>query len=303
MIGQPSSFETQRPQALSSGLRRWYSTQRSTQRAFTLVELLVVIAIIALLVGLLIPAVQAARASARKVQCANNFKQVALAVLQHASNTDELPARHDPRFREGYLYVKGWRFTILPYLEEQAIYDLFVDPENYSLELVHSSAVAFGPSPVETVSTSPCVSPPFLCPETPGTPRLYSLATVVSSNDGSLLYDAFATQQTAPIRWIHDERSRGSPRRSEPGAWAGTSLPFRLASERDARDREVHNGASLRWIIDGLSKTILVIEQAGDPDLYVGDEIVRYHSLSHTLLWPGNGQYKPEPTLKRISRS
>ncbi len=88
------------------------------RRGVTLVELLVVIAIIALLVGLLLPAVQAAREAARRTQCANNLKQLGLAVAGFATNNaDMLPAS---RISE---HMPTWLFQILPQLEEQAIFD------------------------------------------------------------------------------------------------------------------------------------------------------------------------------------
>ena len=97
-----------------------------SRRAFTLVELLVVIAIIAMLVTLLLPAVQAARAAARRTQCKNNIRQLGLGVLNFESAMGHQPIYHNTS--DPYGWGKPgptWTMSILPFAEEQALYDMF----------------------------------------------------------------------------------------------------------------------------------------------------------------------------------
>lgn len=110
-----------------------YSRSNSpTQRiAFTLVELLVVITIIGILIALLLPAVQAAREAARKLQCTNNLKQVALGCLTHENVHGYFPSggwgifwTGDAEHGFGKKQPGGWVYSVLPYIEQEAIYGL-----------------------------------------------------------------------------------------------------------------------------------------------------------------------------------
>lgn len=110
--------------------------------AFTLVELLVVIAIIGILVALLLPAIQAAREAARRTQCANNLKNIGLALLNYTDARKRLPpaTQFNPSKPNPPLGVgpKGitpgqssgtWVVYIWPYIEEQALFDKFEHKE------------------------------------------------------------------------------------------------------------------------------------------------------------------------------
>ncbi len=136
------------------------------ERGFTLVELLVVITIIGILIALLLPAVQAAREAARRGQCTNNLKQLALAMHNYHTAYNTFP-------RNGWggtdwglastlnYYRISANICILPYLEQQALYDRFAGSRDFM-------ALYSGPAQ-ESVAA-------FLCPSA----RRFSKGNVTS---------------------------------------------------------------------------------------------------------------------------
>jgi prepilin-type N-terminal cleavage/methylation domain-containing protein len=93
----------------------------NSRRAFTLVELLVVIAIIGILVSLLLPAIQAARESARRSQCVDHLKNIGTAAHTYHDVKKQFPMGRNGRNQN----TVSWAFYILPQIEEQAIYDAY----------------------------------------------------------------------------------------------------------------------------------------------------------------------------------
>ena len=131
------------PQTECIGDSRWrfVLASRRSRRAFTLVEMLVVIAVVGVLVALLLPAVQAARESARRIACANNLRQLGVAAQIHHTSHGHFPAgsvaKADPADATTPWTFYRWSTlaTLSPYLENTAAYNAL----NLKVPLYNSS--------------------------------------------------------------------------------------------------------------------------------------------------------------------
>jgi prepilin-type N-terminal cleavage/methylation domain-containing protein len=127
-----------------------------SRSGFTLVELLVVIAIIGILVTLLLPAVNAAREAARRIQCTNKLKQLGLGVHNFASARGVFPsiaAQKDDHVNHPW-YQYSFMVVLLPYIERSSLYDQF--------DLTESPWVAEAPHNKQVIDG--VVLPEFVCP-------------------------------------------------------------------------------------------------------------------------------------------
>ncbi|MGD9636014.1 MAG: DUF1559 domain-containing protein [Pirellulales bacterium] len=219
----------------------------------TLVELLTVIAIIGVLVALLLPAIQAARESARRTTCQNNLRQDALAVLMHADGNDgTLPALWHSAQRLPWQNFP-WRAEILDELEQRDLADRL----NFNAPPVDPRGnLALLALPIPTLE----------CPSTPDSPRLITeLAGVQTARNGGPVMAACDYAGVFDVI-LGDEQSSLSGAWRSPAAADGGPLSGggevnqdQLGPERRARPNR------LRTVTDGLSKTVLLAEQAGKP--------------------------------------
>ena len=164
---------------------------RHFRPAFTLVELLVVVAIIGVLVSLLLPAAQAARESARRMQCANNLKQITLASLNYESAYNVLPPSGLVRLRtdtkRGIQVFNpygrpqlSWAVLILPYIEQSALYEQFeLQPPKDATVQPSAATESF----LET----------YLCPSEEARGRFYEIPGTFSKRFAKGNYAAFAS--------------------------------------------------------------------------------------------------------------
>ena len=221
----------------------------------TLIELLVVVSIIAVLMALLLPAIQAARESARRSQCANNLRQQGLAVNMYAEqHGGALPAlwRTD-RMRPWENFP--WRVSVLPFLESQSVYD----------------ALHLNELPLDQFNRHVLATPldSFQCPSAPGyARRIEELGFAesaytglrVAAHDYVGVHDVSTPSQLFPQRGAFN----GGPdlQVTSENHTADPNPPIEM--DRLSPQLRVLPG-KLKWIVDGMSQTALLVEQAGKP--------------------------------------
>ena len=217
------------------------------RRGLTLIELLVVIAIIAILIGLLLPAVQKVREAAARIQCANNLKQLGLALQQYHDANGTFPPPYinkGPYLNTGFPITHGWAPFILPYIEQKPLYDLY-----------HWDLPQYVPEnqPVQAKQLNI-----FQCPSTPEQDRYYRMGPFEYFGTEGACGDYTLTlgvdPALAPLGWVD---SAGDYR----GALTNTPTAALTLSPTTA-------GTRLTDITDGASNTILLAEDAGRPRLW-----------------------------------
>lgn len=225
--------------------------QRRTA-GFTLVELLVVIAIIGILVALLLPAVQAAREAARRSQCMNNLKQMALALHNHHDTIGALPAGAVMSGSTGIgslNYHNGWTREIMPFSEDAALADLY-DPDIAVTHRTDPGAKAFRETQVP-MYTCPSDLPMVLGNPSSGPGN--SILFMTSSYKGN------AGRGDGFVTWylLEDlpEKSRGKGTGCIWG-WRGPLHAVAMDNSVSLRPEK------FKSISDGLTHTLLVAEGA-----------------------------------------
>lgn len=247
---------------------------QSVRRGFTLVELLVVIAIIGILVGLLLPAVQAAREAARRMQCSNNMRQIGLALHNFESARKKLPPSsinnpgNLPNVDLQEFVKVGTNGTLAAHYAKQC----FLTTVLAQLEQTNVLNAGTGYNqkldwydPLNRPAAS-VVIPTFLCPSSPAQSRFYDTVNLGSSDRG--VYAVGGDWKPALTDYM--AVNRGNSNGSNGAVWneitASNPAYPGIEGVRGIMGTNVYT--KFAAITDGLSNTIMVAEAAARPAQY-----------------------------------
>jgi type II secretory pathway pseudopilin PulG len=227
--------------------------------------LLVVIAIIGILISLMLPAIQASREAARRVKCANNLKQMALAFQMHHDSMDVFPSGGwgenwlgDPDRGFGKEQSGTWTYSILPFMEQQAVFTSGTDGQPDVITPKQMSGAA---------AACQTVIPQFYCP-TRRTATLYPVLPYAGHKHGAPIPNDFAWNCNRVDYALHCDyaanmgdthrgaESLGGPAPAEAFDGTGFFLPD-IWTGICYRRSEVSMGA----ISDGVSNTYMIGER------------------------------------------
>ena len=234
------------------------------RNALTLVEVLVVISIIGILVAMLIPALQAVREGARRTECQNNMRQVAIALHGFHTAQNSLPSHYNgktlpqPLNEWDQYHAHSWRALLLPYVEEAAMRESIdwnafaTDPSNESIatRVVSTYVCPTGESPQSNTGT-------FVRHD-----RQSEYRAARSDYDGLAgIWDIF---EEPPIG-----TRDGTTKYLRWGAWGTATFDDGTVTGDVLR----YDTGKFNEVSDGLSNTILVVERTGRPHHFVNGRL------------------------------
>jgi prepilin-type N-terminal cleavage/methylation domain-containing protein/prepilin-type processing-associated H-X9-DG protein len=249
---------------------------------FTLIELLVVIAIIGVLIGLLVPAVQKVREAVAVTQCANNLKQIGLALHNYEGVNRFFPQAYkpvspDPTAPPGASTYGASAFTlILPYIEQDDVYR--------QIDVNRAALSASNVPPANPAYSS--VIPTYLCPSAPGNPSVDYSAELANS------FNNFGISVSYPPGMIWG-RTDYAPDAGMMADLPGINIKAGASIICQPPDGPVRATA----ITDGTSNTIMVVEDAGRPGWYGSKGVASQPAIGGYTPAMGayQGDYGPAP--------